>query len=208
MVVVGAGDISHAAFADLVARHFETLPSRAVASPPAPARYAGGAVRNPGAFEQVTILLGLQSVGETDPSIHAHKVLARALGGGMSSPLFQEVREKRGLVYSIHAGSDHGTDYGDLIVSAGTSAEHVEELLAVHLRRTGEGDTADRRAGSDPGQEHPCSSASRRPRRNPSRWRRASPGGCSTTGGSSRPRRRCAPWPPSPRRMFAPRRSA
>jgi predicted Zn-dependent peptidase len=132
MVVVGTGDFTHAAFVDLVARHFESLPGHSALRPPEPARYAGGAVRSTSAaFEQVTILLGLQSVPETDPAVHAHKVLARALGGGMSSPLFQEVREKRGLVYSISAGSDHGADHGDLIISAGTTAKHVEELLAV-----------------------------------------------------------------------------
>lgn len=68
---------------------------------------------------------------ETDPAVWAHKLFARALGGGMSSPLFQEVREKRGLVYSVHAGSDHGRDNGDVVVSAGTTAQHVEELLDV-----------------------------------------------------------------------------
>ena len=132
MVVVGAGDFTHAAFVDLVARHFEALPGKSKASAPEPARYVGGAVRSTAKeFEQVTVLLGLQSVAETDPAVHAHKLLARALGGGMSSPLFQEVREKRGLVYSVHASSDHGVDHGDLIVSAGTTAKHVEELLAV-----------------------------------------------------------------------------
>jgi predicted Zn-dependent peptidase len=58
-------------------------------------------------------------------------VLARALGGGMSSPLFQEVREKRGLVYSVHAYSDHGADHGDFVIFAGTTAKHVEELFTV-----------------------------------------------------------------------------
>jgi predicted Zn-dependent peptidase len=132
MVVVGTGDIEHAHFVDLVAQSFGALPSRAGAVEPAPARYVGGAVRNTEKdFEQVTLMLGLQSVSETDPTVYAHKVLARALGGGMSSPLFQEVREKRGLVYSVSAYSDHGADYGDFTVFAGTTAKHVDELLAV-----------------------------------------------------------------------------
>jgi len=132
MVVVGTGDFTHAAFVDQVARHFEALPSRATPVSVVPARYAGGHVRNTDKdFEQVTILLGLQSVSETDSSVWAHKVMARALGGGMSSPLFQEVREKRGLVYSVGAYSDHGVDHGELVITAGTTAKHVDELLTV-----------------------------------------------------------------------------
>ena len=132
MVVVGTGDFAHADFADMVAEGFASLPSKPRPNGPAPARYVGGAVRNTERdFEQVTVLLGLQSVPETAPAVWAHKLFARALGGGMSSPLFQEVREKRGLVYSVHAGSDHGRDTGDFVVSAGTTAKHVEELIDV-----------------------------------------------------------------------------
>jgi predicted Zn-dependent peptidase len=132
MVVVGTGDFAHDWFVEQVGTHFSALPSRNSTSNALPARYVGGAIRNTEKdFEQVTILLGLQSVCETDPSVYAHKVLARALGGGMSSPLFQEVREKRGLVYSVHAYSDHGADHGDFVIFAGTSAKHVEELFSV-----------------------------------------------------------------------------
>jgi predicted Zn-dependent peptidase len=49
----------------------------------------------------------------------------------MSSPLFQEVREKRGLVYSVSAYSDHGVDHGEMVMFAGTTAKHVDELLTV-----------------------------------------------------------------------------
>ncbi|MBC7799756.1 MAG: insulinase family protein [Gemmatimonadaceae bacterium] len=132
MVVVGTGDFSHETFVDHVATHFDKLPSRNAEVTITPANYAGGHIRNTEKdFEQVTILLGLQSVPETDPSVWAHKVAARALGGGMSSPLFQEVREKRGLVYSVSAYSDHGVDHGEMVMFAGTTAKHVDELLDV-----------------------------------------------------------------------------
>ena len=132
MVVVGTGDFSHETFAEHVAEHFSALPSRAEPVTVSPAQYVGGHVRNTEKdFEQVTILLGLQSVPETDPTVWAHKVMARALGGGMSSPLFQEVREKRGLVYSVSAYSDHGVDHGEMVMFAGTTAKHVDELLTV-----------------------------------------------------------------------------
>jgi len=132
MVVVGTGDFAHAAFVEMVGEHFAALPSRATPVVAAPARYVGGDVRNTEKdFEQVTILLGLQSVPETDPTVYAHKLLARALGGGMSSPLFQEVREKRGLVYAVSAYSDHGADHGDFVLYAGTTAKHVPDLINV-----------------------------------------------------------------------------
>jgi predicted Zn-dependent peptidase len=132
MVVVGTGDFEHDWFVDQVGKHFAALPSRNGSTTPPQARYVGGYVRNTEKdFEQVTILLGLQSVCETDPDVYAHKVLARALGGGMSSPLFQEVREKRGLVYSVSAYSDHGSDHGDFVIFAGTTAKHVDELFSV-----------------------------------------------------------------------------
>ncbi len=132
MVVVGCGDFEHEAFVGMVAVHFERLPGRPAPVRVVPAQYAGGGIRNTEKdFEQVTILLGLQSVPETDATVYAHKVLSRALGGGMSSPLFQEVREKRGLVYSVGAFSDHGVDHGELVMQAGTTAKHVDELLDV-----------------------------------------------------------------------------
>ena len=132
MVVVGTGDFPHADFAAMVADAFEHLPGRSNVLTLEPARYVGGATRNTDKdFEQVTILMGLQSVSEADPAVHAHRILARAVGGGMSSPLFQEVREKRGLVYSVYASSDHGRDNGEFSVFAGTTAKHVAELLDV-----------------------------------------------------------------------------
>ncbi len=132
MVVVGTGDFEHTAFVDHVVEHFSLLPSHAEPVTVASARYVGGHIRNTEKdFEQVTILLGLQSVSETDAAVWAHKVMARALGGGMSSPLFQEVREKRGLVYSVNAYSDHGVDHGEMVMFAGTTAKHVDELLTV-----------------------------------------------------------------------------
>ncbi len=135
MVVIGAGDIDHQGFADQVAAAFATLKRRQEPVVPAPAQYVGGYVRNTeNNFKQVTCLLGLKSVPDTDPATHAHSLLASVLGGGMSSPLFQEVREKRGLVYAIGAGAHSGADHGELIVSAGTTAEHVEEVLTISCK--------------------------------------------------------------------------
>jgi predicted Zn-dependent peptidase len=66
-------------------------------------------------------------VAETDPTIYAHRMLAWAIGSGMSSPLFQEVREKRGLVYTVNGSHDSGPDYGQFMLYAGTTPDKLDE---------------------------------------------------------------------------------
>ena len=132
MVVVGVGDFAHAAFVQMVERYFAAIPSRTDLPVEPRAAYVGGLKRATSTkFEQVTALLGWQSVPETDQRVYAHRMLATAIGGGMSSPLFQEVREKRGLVYAVHAGHDCGPDFGEFIMQAGTTPENMDELVKV-----------------------------------------------------------------------------
>ena len=68
-------------------------------------RYRGGEFREDRDLDQVHIVLGFPSVGYGDPDYYPTLLLSTLLGGGMSSRLFQEVREKRGLVYSIYSFS-------------------------------------------------------------------------------------------------------
>jgi predicted Zn-dependent peptidase len=132
MVVVGTGDIEHAAFVQMVEKYFAAIPSRPDVPAEATAAYVGGFERGASTkFEQVTALLGWQSVPETDPRVYAHRMMTTAIGGGMSSPLFQEVREKRGLVYAVHAGHDSGPDYGEFMMQAGATPENLDELVKV-----------------------------------------------------------------------------
>lgn len=131
-VLVGVGDFEHAVFLDLVARHFAELPVRSLARTKEPARYVGGSHIDRGrSFEQVTILLGFPSVAERDPQAHAYGLLASAVGHGLSSPLFQEVRQKRGLAYAVSAHNEEGADYGIFSMYAGTTPQHVAEVLEV-----------------------------------------------------------------------------
>jgi predicted Zn-dependent peptidase len=132
MVVVGTGDIDHAAFVQMVQRYFAAIPSRPNVPAEQPARWVGGfkpVASNK--FEQVTAIVGWNSVPETDERVHAHRLLATAIGGGMSSPLFQEVREKRGLVYAVQGSHDCGPDYGELILFAGTTPDKLDEVIKV-----------------------------------------------------------------------------
>jgi predicted Zn-dependent peptidase len=77
----------------------------------------------------VHLVLGFQGVGYRDPDFYAVSVLSTLLGGGMSSRLFQEAREKRGLVYSIYTFPTSYTDSGVFGIYAGTGEKEVEELI-------------------------------------------------------------------------------
>jgi predicted Zn-dependent peptidase len=82
-------------------------------------------------FEQVNAVLGVSGITRSDPRRHALGVLNAALGGGSSSRLFQEVREARGLAYSVYSFASSYSDAGVVGVSAGTLPGKAEELLGV-----------------------------------------------------------------------------
>ena len=82
-------------------------------------------------LDQTHIVLGFPAVNYRDPRIYQLQVLSSILGGGMSSRLFQEVREKRGLCYSVFAYGTSYEDVGQLGVYAATSPDHTPELIEV-----------------------------------------------------------------------------
>ena len=96
-----------------------------------PACYQGGASYETKAHEQVNLLLGFEGVPYGAKDYWTLKVLSVILGGGMTSRLFQEIREKRGLVYSIHASADSDEDTGLFTIYAGTGEKQVAELMPV-----------------------------------------------------------------------------
>ncbi len=130
MVFTAAGKIEHARLVDLVSQAFGGLPAKAE-SKTAPAQYKGGDFRESRDLEQVHVLLGFDSVGYLDPEYYAASVLSTLFGGGMSSRLFQEVREKRGLVYSIYSFVSAYRDGGIFGIYAGTGESEVGELIPV-----------------------------------------------------------------------------
>lgn len=130
MVVVAAGNVEHAALVDQVARAFADLDDRPAEAAP-PAVYAGGDARRDQALEQVHLVLGFKGIAYDDPDFYTQQVLATALGGGMSSRLFQEVREKRGLAYSVFAFASSYTDTGLFGVYAGAGRRQVSDLIPV-----------------------------------------------------------------------------
>lgn len=130
MVVAAAGPIEHEQLVAGVERLFGNLGTNGQASKE-PARYAGGEVREGRELEQVHFLLGFDGVAYHDEDYYALAVLSTLLGGGMSSRLFQEVREKRGLAYSVFTFAGSYIDGGLFGVYAGTAPEQVSELVPV-----------------------------------------------------------------------------
>ena len=132
MVIAAAGALEHEAVVAEAARHFAALPAGA-APPPEPARYTGGEYREERDLDQVHVVLGFEGLTYDDPQSHASMLLSTLLGGGMSSRLFQEIREKRGLVYSIYSYTQPFADSGLFAIYAGTGEAEAAELVPVTL---------------------------------------------------------------------------
>ena len=145
IVVAAAGALSHEAVVDLAGQHFADLPA-AMPGPVLPGAYRGGEFREARDLDQVHIVLGFPSVAYDDPDYYPVLLLSTLLGGGMSSRLFQEIREKRGLVYSIYSFSAPFMDGGLFGIYAGTGEAEAEELVPVtldELRKVQRGVTQD-----------------------------------------------------------------
>ncbi len=123
-----AGNIDHDHLVDLIANTFDTLPTRN-GNGREVAKYAGGDIRLERDLEQVHIVLGLEGIGYKDDDFYAASVLSTLFGGGMSSRLFQEVREERGLAYSIYSFLSCYEDSGIFGIYAGTGEEHLGDLI-------------------------------------------------------------------------------
>jgi predicted Zn-dependent peptidase len=135
ILIAAAGNLDHQATARLVQQHFGALLGRPAKSPRARAPKPAVKVvtRAKKELEQVHLCLGAPAY----PQAHAERfpayVLNTVLGGSMSSRLFQNVREKRGLVYSISSGFTSYSDAGNLTVYAGTSLDSVAEVVRLTI---------------------------------------------------------------------------
>ncbi len=130
MILVAAGNIAHETLVSLAERAFNELSAHSAARTE-PAHYAGGDLRQERELEQVHVMLGFPGFAFGDRDYYAASVLSTAFGGGMSSRLFQEIREKRGLVYSIYSFSHSYSDGGLFGIYAGTGEEEAAELMPV-----------------------------------------------------------------------------
>jgi predicted Zn-dependent peptidase len=138
MVVSVAGSVDHARLVRLVRRSFAREGFLDGAADPVVARQhdrsrkaGAGVIEATRQFEQVNVVLGVQGLTRSDPRRFALGVLNAALGGGTSSRLFQEVREKRGLAYSVFSFASQHVDAGLVGVSVGCLPSKLDQVLAV-----------------------------------------------------------------------------
>jgi len=136
MVIAACGNLEHERVVDLVQRHFADLPKSELEAP-MPSDYTGGEFREVRALDQAHIVLGFSAPGYGEPDYYPSMLLSTLLGGGMSSRLFQEIREKRGLVYSIYSFTAPAADGGLFGIYAGTGESEAAELMPVTLEELG-----------------------------------------------------------------------
>ena len=130
MIFTAAGKVNHEEFVDMVIKSIKNLP-KGESKNRVSANYFGGEYREEKELEQIHMVLGFKGTDYHDKDHHALGVYSTLMGTGMSSRLFQEIREKRGLVYSIHSDSDSYSDTGTFQVVAGTGKNEIKELLPV-----------------------------------------------------------------------------
>src|SRR6202161_595637 len=138
IIVAAAGHLDHDQFVDLVVKHFEHLkPAQNGFHSPAPKIVPRIVLRNKKALEQVQLCIGVPAYPIAHEKRYAGYILNTLLGGGMSSRLFQNIRERQGLAYSIYSDLNPYRDTGCMAVYAGTSlasAAMVVRLVVGELR--------------------------------------------------------------------------
>jgi len=128
IVISAAGNVEHKFFVELVEKAFCNLPGK-LAPTVERIKYRGGDFREIRDLEQIHVVMGLDGVSYKDPDYYPILVLSTLLGGGMSSRLFQEAREKRGLVYNIYSFLSSFEDGGIFGIYAGTGKKEINELI-------------------------------------------------------------------------------
>lgn len=130
LVLAAAGNVRHDEFVRLAEGMFDSLPTDQT-NGHQKASYRGGENRAEKELEQSHIILGFQGISRLDDKYYAAILLSTLLGGGMSSRLFQEVREKRGLVYSIFCHHSAYQDDGQFVIYAGTGPADIPKMIPV-----------------------------------------------------------------------------
>jgi predicted Zn-dependent peptidase len=136
MVFSAAGNLDHDTFVEQVAAAFTSLSASSgakLARTPAPQAFPHITLKNKKSLEQVQFCLAVPSLPVSDPDRYAAYLLNSILGGGMSSRLFQAIREERGLAYSIYSELNPFRDTGSLAVYAGCAIANLREVLTLTL---------------------------------------------------------------------------
>ncbi len=135
MLITAAGNLSHERMVALVGQHFEEVaPGEPLGADPVPGTHARIALRNKKALEQVHMCLGVPSYPLPHEERFACYVMNTLLGGGMSSRLFQNIRERQGLAYAVFSELNPYRDTGCLSIYAGTSLESAPKVVQSILK--------------------------------------------------------------------------
>jgi predicted Zn-dependent peptidase len=132
MILAAAGGVDHDAIVAQAEGIFGGLKARPALGFEA-ARFAGTERREVKDLEQVHFAMAFDGPGYRHPDVHVAQIYATAMGGGMSSRLFQKIREERGLCYSIFAQAGASEDAGQITLYAGTSADEISDLMGLTM---------------------------------------------------------------------------
>ncbi len=132
MILAAAGAVDHDEIVRLAEELFGDMTPKPLFDVDA-AKFSGGEIRQIKPLEQAHFALGFESPGYRADDIYVAQIYASALGGGMSSRLFQEIRENRGLCYSIFASAGAYADTGMMTIYAGTSGEELPALAGITI---------------------------------------------------------------------------
>jgi predicted Zn-dependent peptidase len=130
VIITAAGNLNHQRFVELVAKHFEKMKPASNGFHSAPPKIVPKIIlKNKKSLEQVQICVGVPSYPITHEKRHSSYILNTLLGGGMSSRLFQNIRERQGLAYAIYSDLNPYRDTGCLSIYAGTSRESAVKVV-------------------------------------------------------------------------------
>jgi len=130
MIITAAGYLNHDRFVELVAKHFENMKPTSNGFHSSPPKIVPKIIlRNKKSLEQVQICVGVPSYPITHERRHSSYILNTLLGGGMSSRLFQNIRERQGLAYAIYSDLNPYRDTGCMSIYAGTSRESASKVV-------------------------------------------------------------------------------
>jgi predicted Zn-dependent peptidase len=152
IIISAAGDLDHHHLVEMLSSYFQSIPggsSRGKSSPPLQSKKFSKEGRE---LEQLLFSLGTRGLPQNHPGRYDLLILNTILGGSMSSRLFQEVREKEGLAYSIYSFLESHSDTGAFVISGGTTAEKFSKVMEIVLREL-------RRLKNDPLSEEILSAA-------------------------------------------------
>lgn len=134
IIISAAGNLDHHQLVEMLSSYFLTIPdgsSRLITSPPLHRKRFSKEERD---LEQLLFCLGTRGLPQNHPGRYDLLILNTILGGSMSSRLFQEVREKEGLAYSIYSFLESHSDTGAFVISSGTTADKFSKVMEIVLR--------------------------------------------------------------------------